>query len=176
MSLRSSTSARWPGQPADRRFGRAHVRWGQNSPNRNPLREGGAIARRQVGPVVTRGATARCLTLAVPDPRRRRWPRTMAAHQPAPPCRTARGRFGCAMQIIRLWCARRAVQERGLRGRPAQESVLRPARCLPGQGGHRCRRPGLPRAVRDRLAPSLRGWCRSRRGRLRQAGLACLHR
>ena len=39
---------------------RAHVRWGQNSPNRNPLREGGAIARRQVGPVVTRGArTAR---------------------------------------------------------------------------------------------------------------------
>jgi len=69
MSRRSSTSARWPGQPADRRFGRAHVRWGraicapahvrwgQNSPNRNPLREGGAIARRQVGPVVTRGAT-----------------------------------------------------------------------------------------------------------------------
>ena len=33
------------------------MRWGQNSPNRNPPREGGAIARRQVGPGVTRGAT-----------------------------------------------------------------------------------------------------------------------
>ena len=37
---------------------RAHVRWGQNSPNRNSLREGGAITRLQVGPVVTRGARA----------------------------------------------------------------------------------------------------------------------
>jgi hypothetical protein len=41
-----------------------------------------------------------------------------------------------------------------------------------GAGARRCRRPGLPRAARDRLVPSLRGWCRSRRGRLWRAGLA----
>jgi hypothetical protein len=47
-----------------------------------------------------------------------------------PPCQTARGRSGGAMQITRLWCASRAVEERGLRGRPAQESVLRPVRAV----------------------------------------------
>src|SRR3989442_1044396 len=45
----------------------------------------------------------------------------------------ARGRFGGAIQITRFWRASRAVQERGLRGRPAQGSVLRPARCRRGQ-------------------------------------------
>jgi len=94
MSRRSSTSARWPGQPADRRFGRAHVRWGraicarahvrwgQNSPNRNPLREGGAIARRQVGPVVTRGARSGS---AAGSPGAPGWPGAAAAPAAASP-------------------------------------------------------------------------------------------
>src|SRR5450755_4922804 len=35
----------------------ASIWWGQNSPNMNPLHAGGATARRQVGPIVTRRAT-----------------------------------------------------------------------------------------------------------------------
>src|SRR5450755_4902714 len=34
----------------------ASIWWGQNSPNMNPLHAGGATARRQVGPRVTRRA------------------------------------------------------------------------------------------------------------------------
>src|ERR1039458_7277774 len=36
----------------------AIVRWGQNSPNMNPLTGGGAITHQQVGPAVTGRATA----------------------------------------------------------------------------------------------------------------------
>src|SRR5450755_4498153 len=35
----------------------ASIWWGQNSPNMNPLYAGGATARRQVGPIVTRRAS-----------------------------------------------------------------------------------------------------------------------
>src|SRR5450755_2365329 len=37
----------------------ASIWWGQNSPNMNPLYAGGATARRQVGPIVTRRARRR---------------------------------------------------------------------------------------------------------------------
>src|SRR5450631_1320198 len=39
----------------------ASIGWGQDSPNMNPLHGGGATARRQVGPIVTRRATGRVL-------------------------------------------------------------------------------------------------------------------
>src|SRR5450755_4082933 len=45
----------------------ASIWWGQNSPNMNPLYAGGATARRQVGPIVTRRARNRLLHPALTD-------------------------------------------------------------------------------------------------------------